>query len=100
MCHLKEIDEYIAEQMRDPEFARLYAEQRILTELASAVSVARDKQGLTQGDLAIMAGVAQEQVERIEDGDGCDLETMQKVATVLKLSFPVSGKMTSGCTGK
>jgi predicted XRE-type DNA-binding protein len=59
-------EEYWAEQMADPEFRRIYAEEAHKKDLWLQLVEAREATGLTQQQVAERMGVSQAQVARIE----------------------------------
>ena len=59
-------DAYWAQQLADPEFARIYAEEAAKRELWLQLAEARLAAGLTQAQVAQRLGVSQAQVARLE----------------------------------
>jgi len=86
----KLIDEQRAE---NPEFARIYEEERKKTKVAVALMLLREAEGLTQMQLAEKAGKPQSTIARIENGtmnvsiNVLD-EIAQSVNRTLEISFP------------
>ena len=62
-------DEYLEEELRDPEFARGFGEARAKSSFAITLGLARAKAGLTQKELANKAGVSQAYIAKLEGGE-------------------------------
>ncbi len=60
--------EDIMEQVRDPEFAKEYGEELAKINVAVTMSKARTEKGLTQEQLAEMAGTSQPYIAKLESG--------------------------------
>jgi len=61
-------NEYLKEQLADPEFRRAYEARMVVAELAMAVRRMRVEAGLTQAQLAALIGVKQPMIARVERG--------------------------------
>jgi ribosome-binding protein aMBF1 (putative translation factor) len=61
-------NEYLKEQLADPEFRRAYEARMVVAELALAVRRMREEAGLTQAQLAALIGVKQPMIARVERG--------------------------------
>ncbi len=81
----KTIDDLVGEELRDPEFAREYAEAKEEWSLAIRLARLRRERGLTQEQLAEMVGTRQQNIARIEDPDysGHSLSLLRRVARAL-----------------
>ncbi len=74
-------DEYLAEQMKDPEFVREW--ERLEPEYAviNAILDAQQELGLTQSELAARCGMKQSALSRLETGKTSPtLKTLQQLA--------------------
>jgi len=79
------LDEYLAEEMRDPEYRRLYEEADIEYKVALEISKARDDAKMSQGDLARTLNTKQQTISRIECGaQNVTIGTLNKIARALK----------------
>jgi transcriptional regulator with XRE-family HTH domain len=58
--------EYLASELRDEAFAREFRREKAQLRIAYDIQTARQRLGLTQKDLAGMAGVTQQMVSRVE----------------------------------
>jgi transcriptional regulator with XRE-family HTH domain len=57
---------YLAHELKDKEFAREFRREKAQLRIAYDIQTTRQRLGLTQKDLAGMAGVTQQMVSRIE----------------------------------
>ena len=69
----------------DPSYQQIRAEQRIKSQAAQAIYDARTAAGLTQSQLARLAGTTQSVISRLEDGDydRHSLATLERIAAAL-----------------
>jgi predicted transcriptional regulator len=69
----------------DPELQALIAEETINAQVARMIYEARTQAGLTQQELADLAGTKQPVIARLEDADydGHSLSMLQRIATAL-----------------
>jgi transcriptional regulator with XRE-family HTH domain len=61
-------------------------EEQLHRKLAKNVARIREREGLSQAGLARRIGVAHMTVWRVEDGQGCRLPVLAKIAKALKSS--------------
>lgn len=81
---LKKFDDYLAEQLKDPEFKAGYDALEPEFSLIKALMDARLEKGLTQKELAEMTGISQGDISRIERGTANpSIKTIQRLATAL-----------------
>ena len=81
---LKKFDDYLAEQLKDPEFKAGYDVLEPEFSLIKALMDARLEKGLTQKELAEMTGISQGDISRIERGTANpSIKTIQRLATAL-----------------
>ncbi len=75
----------LAEELRDPEFAREYAEELQRLRIAEQLAKARQARGMTQGELARRMGTSQPAVARMERGNygGYTIRALTKAAGAL-----------------
>lgn len=79
-------DDYLAKQLRDPEFSVHYEQRRLVHDVAIAVRSMRDAAGLTQAELARLVGTSQPSIARMEKGLDQRTprwETLRKIARAL-----------------
>ena len=84
------LDEYLAEEMRDPEYRRLYAGADIEYRVAQEIAKARDAAKMTQGELARALKTKQQTISRIECGaQNVTIGTLNNIARALKKRLQV-----------
>ena len=94
--HVKNMDGFWQEQMKNKEFRRLYAIERVKVALAQKIAEMREDSRLNQKQLAARLGVSQQFVSQIETGEGRNLTlaTLVRIAGSLgrkvRISFPKS----------
>jgi DNA-binding XRE family transcriptional regulator len=81
---------FLAEEMKDPEFKKAFEEEKRLLALSYAIVEAREKNGLTQKELAEKSHVTQQQLSKIENGVNCNMLTFIKVSNALGLGLTVT----------
>lgn len=83
------IDELLTQEKNDKGFMQGYQMEK--AKLASAVSLyaAREEAGLTQMELAEMAGTTQATIARIERGDNVSFEKLSQLAQAMDKQLSV-----------
>ena len=89
---MSSFNEYLKEQMKDPEFKREYDALEPEFAIIQALIDARKASGLTQKQLAEITGIAQADISKLENGNANpSLRTLQRLAsgmgTSLKIEF-------------
>ena len=71
----------LREDIKDPEFKAHYQEERQALKLAMKIAGLREKNGLSQQQLAKLMGTSQQAISRIESGEyeGFTLKTLEKI---------------------
>jgi len=79
--------DFLAAELKDKEFARAFREERRRLRIAYEVREARKRWGLTQRQLAQLAGTTQQMVSRVENADAprVSLRTLLKIAAALDM---------------
>ncbi len=79
------------EDMKDPEFAIHYKEERQALMLAIKIAELREKKGLSQQQLAKLMGTSQQAISRIESGEyeGFTLKTLEKIAAATGMRIKI-----------
>lgn len=95
---MKTLQQFKNEQMKDPAFAKAYAELEPEMNIIRAIVDTRIAQNLTQQELAAKTGIAQTEISRIENGTrNPSLKILQRLADgmgmVLKVSFEPKKKV-------
>lgn len=80
---------HLTEEMKNPEFKKLFEEEKRLLNLSYAIIEAREKSGMTQKELAQKSHVTQQQLSKIENGVNCNMLTFIKVSNALGLTVTV-----------
>ena len=89
---LKAIDfqEYLAEELKNPEFKRHYDEYGRQLEIAYQILQLRKKKKMTQAELAKRIGTKQSNVARMEAGNqNFTIDILQRIASVLGKNLKV-----------
>ena len=89
---LQNVDIYFNEEMKDPEFRRMYEIERVKVALAQKIAELRDKKHLNQSQLARKMNVSQQFISKLENGDKANvtLETLAKIARSLNMAVEIS----------
>jgi ribosome-binding protein aMBF1 (putative translation factor) len=76
----------------DPESRRALGQARVNAAVAQLISQARTSAGLTQKELAVLAGTKQPVIARLEDADydGHSLSMLQRIATALNQRLEIN----------
>ena len=78
---MSDFQDFLNEQMKDPEFAVEYEALQPEREYIRAMLSARNDMGLTQQQLAERCGIRQSNLSRIENGSSSPtVATLQKIA--------------------
>jgi len=79
-----DFQEYLKEELKDPEFKKWYDYFGKQLEIALAVNRLRKQRGLSQSQLAKKIGTTQSNVARLESGSqNFTTDTLQKIAQAL-----------------
>ena len=81
------LKDYIADQMKNPEFKKAWGDLDPEFQVLKAMIKAREKSGISQAELARRLGTKQSVVSRLERGafSKASLETIKKVADALDM---------------
>ena len=82
--------DHFNEELKDPEFKKLYEEESRLLRLGYEITKAREQRGISQSELAQKSQVTQQQLSKIENGVNCNLLTFIRVSSALGLNLTVS----------
>jgi len=85
------LKEYIADQMKDPEFKKAWHDLDTEFDLLESMIKAREKAGLSQEQLAKRIGTKQPALSRLERGafKKATVETLQKIADALDMKLVI-----------
>ena len=85
-----EFQEYLAKQMKDPEFQKAWEEGEEEYQLMLSILKARNEKNLTQAELAKSSGIRQSNISRIETGQVVpSLATLRKIAKGLDMKLEI-----------
>ncbi len=85
------------EDQKDPEFKKLFEEEKKAIALAMQIVDLRERLGISQTELAKRMGTSQQAISRLESGeyDGFTLKTLERIAhatgAMLKIEFVLTG---------
>jgi len=86
-----DFQEYLKEQLKDPEFKKYYDEYGKQLEIAYQILLLRKKKKMSQAALAKKIGTKQSNIARMEAGEqNFSIETLQKIAQVFNRELKVS----------
>lgn len=84
------LEDYLREEMKDPEFRRLYAEADIELRVALEITKAREAKKMSQRQLAEALKTKQQTISRIECGaQNVTIETLDRIARALGRNLQV-----------
>ena len=84
---LESVDKHLKEKLKDPYFKELYELEEQKLDIVKRIVAYRIKNNLTQGQLAKRAGVSQQHISKIENGEFSNITTLEKV--LLFIGFTV-----------
>jgi transcriptional regulator with XRE-family HTH domain len=76
---LERVDEHLKEKLKDPYFKELYELEEQKLGIVKRIIEYRIKHRLNQGDLAKKAGVTQQHISKIENGEFSSMATLEKI---------------------
>ena len=87
-------DDYLEDQLKDPDFAARFAKAGEAWDIALQLAALRKESGLSQKELARLVGTSQQQISRLESPsyEGHSLSMLRRVAEVLGASVQVEIK--------
>ncbi len=89
---MKELVKILASEFKDKDYAHTYLEEFSNMEIAAQIKALREQRGLTQKQLAELAGMKQERVSALEDVnyDSWTAKTLRKLARAFDVSVKFS----------
>jgi DNA-binding XRE family transcriptional regulator len=81
-CKVRTFKSRLRDELKDPEFKAHYQEEKQALKMAMKIAELREKNGLSQQQLAKLMGTSQQAISRIESGEyeGFTLKTLEKIA--------------------
>lgn len=85
-----DFDDYLKEELKDPEFKKLFDEEGRKLKIVYQISQLRKIQNISQNQLAKKIGTTQSAIARIETGNqNITIEMLQKIAVALKSELKI-----------
>ena len=84
---MRQVDKHLEEKLKDPYFKELYELEEQKLDIVKRIIDYRIKHNLTQGQLAKRAGVSQQHISKIENGEFSNIATLEKI--LLFIGFKV-----------
>jgi transcriptional regulator with XRE-family HTH domain len=84
---MREVDKHLEKKLKDPYFRELYELEEQKLDIVKRIVDYRIKHNLTQGQLAKKAGVSQQHISKIENGEFSNIATLEKI--LLFIGFKV-----------
>jgi transcriptional regulator with XRE-family HTH domain len=86
---MEEIRKGLADELRDPEARRDYADEFLSSYIALQIKTLRQQRGWSQEELARRSGMKQSRISAMEQADysGWNLRTLQRLAAAFDLAF-------------
>ncbi|MFH1076429.1 MAG: helix-turn-helix transcriptional regulator [Pseudomonadota bacterium] len=81
------VDDHLKEELKDPYFRELYELEIQKTGIIKHILNYRIKYNLNQEDLAKKAGVTQQHISKIENGDFSNIMTLEKILLFIGLTI-------------
>lgn len=79
----KKVSEHLKEKLKDPYFKELYELEEQKMSIVKRIVEYRVKNNITQGQLAKKAGVTQQHISKIENGEFSSVTTLEKVLLLI-----------------
>ncbi|WP_283601628.1 helix-turn-helix domain-containing protein [Ligilactobacillus aviarius] len=78
-----QFEDYLNEQLKDPELKKEFDNETIKLESAIALSEVRKSEGLSQRELSAISNIPQSTIARIESGSNTSVDTLTKIANAI-----------------
>ena len=83
-------DDYLKEQLKDPEFRKEYEDLEIERTIIQAMIDARKLSGLTQKELSERTGIAQGDISKLERGNANpSIRTLKRLAEGMNMALKI-----------
>ena len=84
---MKTFKNHLESKLKSDKFKEKYLEEKKLIELSLMIHNEREKNGLSQNEVARKAHITQQQISKIENGINCNIITFLKVCNALSIDF-------------
>lgn len=78
-----QFEDYLNEQLKDPELKKEFDNETTKLESAIALSEVRESEGLSQRELSAISNIPQSTIARIESGSNTSVDTLTKIANAI-----------------
>jgi DNA-binding XRE family transcriptional regulator len=86
---MSKFKEHLNQKLKNVEFKEEYEQQKKLSELAIKIQQVRNKKGLSQAELAKLAGITQQQLSKIEHAMNGNILTYLRVLDALEYDLAI-----------
>ena len=86
---MSKFKEHLNQKLTNAEFKNEFERQRKLSELAIKIQQVRNKKGLSQAELAKLAGITQQQLSKIEHAMNGNILTYLRVLDALEYDLAI-----------
>ncbi len=87
---MKTFKSHLNEKLKDPNFKEMYEEEKRLIEISLMLHETRERNGLSQKEVAQKAHITQQQLSKVENGINCNIITFLKVCNALGLYISIN----------
>jgi ribosome-binding protein aMBF1 (putative translation factor) len=89
-------EDWLKEQLKDPEFRRHYEKERKALAIAYEIAKLRHRLGLSQKEMARRVGTTQQVISRLESGayTGYTIKTLERIARATNTELSISFRTT------
>lgn len=82
--------EYLKKELKNPRFKKGFEEEKRRLDLGHQIFLARERVGMTQGELAKRIGTRQSNISRLEQGNyNFTVEMLEKIARALDFKLRI-----------
>ncbi|MFH2139101.1 MAG: helix-turn-helix transcriptional regulator [Candidatus Omnitrophota bacterium] len=86
---IKKVDLHLSEKLKDPYFNELYELEQQKLDIVKRIIGYRIQHKLTQEQLAKKAGVTQQHISKIENGEFSSILTLEKILLLIGLTVKI-----------
>jgi DNA-binding XRE family transcriptional regulator len=90
---MTDFEQDLAEQLKDPEFKKIYEEEGRVIDMCVEIVRAREREQLSQQELAKRSGVTRQQISKLENGANCNLRTLVRVSATLGFTVNLAANL-------
>ncbi len=87
---MRRFEDYLAEKLREPEFAEAFWSAELESSIAQQIITLRALRGLSQNHLATLAGTQQSSISRLESGETTpSVSFLERIADALDADLEI-----------